>query len=373
MRVSILIIILFLVDNSFGQPNCDTLFSIAKKTYDVQGAKQAIEIYTKIISLKCDKLSMAYNNRGFLTNEIEDYQNAITDFEQALKIDPSNSDAYANESTSYNMLDNYLMATLLIDKAIKLDPNNYQYYRLKGDVKYSEEKFDSAIINYKISISLKPDFLKLYTLIARVYEKENRVAMDRANSNKNINRANADSAGQILANSTYANRDSAEAILTLLINRFPQNKLLIYNRADFYRRNFLYDKAIPDYLKGLKENEPDCEEVSNLANCYDGNGDYKAAIEYYTKSIAIKPNPIAYANRGRRYRKLGKFKEAISDEENVIKLDSTYAQAYLIIGNCYLDLKQPKKAHSYYQRGLAQKPEGGIKELLEMQLANTEQ
>ena len=358
MRIFILIFMLFFVDNTFGQPNCDTLFSIAKKTYNEQGAKQAIEVYTKIISANCTELTLAYNNRGFLFNEIEDYKSAIADFEKAIKIDSNNSEAFANESTSYNLLENYSMATTLIDKAIRLEPNDYLYYRLKGDVKYSEEKFDSAIINYKTSISLKPDFLKLYTLIARVYEKENRAAMNKANSNKNIISTNAESADQGLANSFYQNRDSAEAILNLLINRFPQNKLLIFNRADFYRRNFLYDKAIPDYLKGIKENDPDYEEVSNLANCYDGNGDYKKAIEYYTKSIAIKPNSVAYANRGRRYRKLGKFNEAISDEENVIKLDSTYAQAYLLIGNCYLDLKQTSKAHGYFQRGLAQKPEG---------------
>ncbi|MBA4196416.1 MAG: hypothetical protein C0459_02575 [Chitinophaga sp.] len=373
MRTIISLCFLLIITNVFGQVNCDSLFNLADKSYEEKGAKEAITFFTKIITLKCPNLSLAYNNRGFMFNEIEDYKSAIADFENAIKFDSLNHEAYANESTSYNMLDNSLMATILINKAIKLDTNNYQYYKLRGDIKYSEEKFDSAIINYKKSISLKRDYLQLYTLIARIYEEKNRTAIKEAN---NIDSSIKKDFNQLtFASSFYRNRDSAEAILTLLVERFPQNKLLIFNRAEFYRRNFLYDKAIPDYLQGLNDNKEKNkkeESLSNLANCYDGIGDYNNAIKYYTESIRVKPNVIAFANRGRRYKKLNNFKQAISDEENAIKLDSTYAQAYLIIGNCYLEMKQRKKALEYFKKGLAQNPKGEIKDLLEMQLSKVE-
>lgn len=370
MKKLILIFNILVSFNLFGQTQCDSLFTLADKTYQEKGAKEAIEIFTKIIVLKCTKLSLAYNNRGFMLNEIENYKGAISDFENAIKIDTFNHEAYANESTSYNMLDNSAKATFLIDKAIQLSPNNYQYYRLKGDIKYSEEKYDSAIINYKKSISLKSNYLELYTLIAKLYEEINKVAMK--NANGNATSKNNDLDEQSFANSFYSNRDSAEAILTLLISRFPNNKLLILNRADFYNRNFLYDKAISDYLKGLNDYTKDDKDelLCNLANCYDGNGDYDNAIKYYTESINVKPNVIAYANRGRRYKKLNNLKQAILDEENVIRLNPTYAQAYLIIGNCYIEMGQKQKALDFFKKGLAQKPKGEIKELLEMQMSN---
>ena len=361
---------LIICNISFGQTTCDSLFTLANKTYQTQGARAAIDIFTRIIQSKCNKLSRAYNNRGYMYNEIEDYKSAITDFDMALKIDSLNHQAYANASTSYNRLNDAATATAYINKAIELSPENAQYYRLRGDVKFTEKKFDSSILDYKKSIAINPDYLALYIIIARAYEAKSRAFMNDAQANLNGTAQQSRDNLIISASEFYANRDSAEAILTLLMVRFPQNKQLVFNRAEFYRRNFLYDKAIADYTKGLSDNGPDFEFLCNLGRCYDGIGKADSAVKYYTQSIDQKPNVFAFVNRGMSLKKMNKLKKAIADELQAIQLDSTFAQAYLIIGNCYLEMKQPDKALTYYEKGLAQNPEGEIKDLLKFQLAN---
>lgn len=58
---------------------------------------EAINVYTQFIQKMGDKAwSNAYNNRGVAYKDKEDYQKALLDFDQAIKIDRANKYAWAN-------------------------------------------------------------------------------------------------------------------------------------------------------------------------------------------------------------------------------------------------------------------------------------
>ncbi len=329
----------------FAQSNCDSLFSLADKTYRQQGANAAILVYNQIIAANCAKLGMAYGNRGFLYNDLQLYAAALLDFEKALQLDPNNSAVYANECTAYNFMGNHAAARFQIEKAIKLSPKYYAYYKLRGDIKYTEEKYDSAIMDYKHSLALNSNDLGLYTHISEIYEDD------------------IHGAGHL---------DSAAAVLTRLIENNPSNHVLIFKRAEFYLRNGATDAAIVDFKEGMKTDSTDFEYVCDFGLCYDNNSDWENAIRFYTKSINIKKNTLAYVNRGRVYKKTNKIELAMADEQIAIAIDPSFAQAYLILGNCYLLKHDTANAAANYKKGLAQKPKGQIETLLKRQLSTIE-
>jgi tetratricopeptide (TPR) repeat protein len=61
-------------------------------------------------------------------------------------------------------------AIYLLDKKLKSNPSDYYLYQTKGNVYYSMEKFDSAIISYEKVISMRPSYARAYMNVGEVYE-----------------------------------------------------------------------------------------------------------------------------------------------------------------------------------------------------------
>lgn len=69
----------------------------------------AIETYTVAINLNTgDELSDIYANRGFAQNKLDNYLNAIQDFNKAIEIDKLNTLAYLNRGIAKEMVDDDL-------------------------------------------------------------------------------------------------------------------------------------------------------------------------------------------------------------------------------------------------------------------------
>ena len=76
--------------------------SIARaNTYMQEGNyEDAITYYTKALKVN-PKDANAYNNRGIAWGKKGDYDNAIADFTKAVEIDPQFADAYKNRGSAY--------------------------------------------------------------------------------------------------------------------------------------------------------------------------------------------------------------------------------------------------------------------------------
>ena len=93
------------------------------------------------------------------------------------------------------------------------------------------------------------------------------------------------------------------------------------------------------------------EEWYETGNEYLYAGDYKKAIEHYTKAIEIDPDfALAYNNRGVAYYNMGRYNEAIADYTKAIELDPEYAMAYNNRGVDYYYLGDIKNALADFKR-----------------------
>lgn len=115
-------------------------------------------------ALKYDQKPDVWALVGNNHQRLKDYQAALVDFTEAIKVSKEPAPYYAARSWVYNdMLDN---ANRLADmeKAAELEPNNaeYQFYAGKYKQAVSEEKFKTAIDNYNKAIELRPEYRDAY-------------------------------------------------------------------------------------------------------------------------------------------------------------------------------------------------------------------
>lgn len=60
---------------------------------------------------------------------------------------------------------------------------------------------------------------------------------------------------------------------------------------------------------------------------------FEAAIEAYTKAIALDPtNPVYYSNRAAAYSSMDQHDDAIRDAEHALEVDPAFIKAYSRLG-----------------------------------------
>jgi Flp pilus assembly protein TadD len=86
----------------------------------------AIENFTEAIKLD-PNFATAYNNRGMMYSKKGDYNRAIADFSQVIKLNPNNADTYNNRGMMYSKKGDNDRAIADYTQAIRLDQDNFWY------------------------------------------------------------------------------------------------------------------------------------------------------------------------------------------------------------------------------------------------------
>jgi tetratricopeptide (TPR) repeat protein len=210
-----------------------------------------------------EKSASAYVKRGDANFSKNDNDRAISDYNIAIDIDPSNADAYVNRGIAYFTESNYDKAISDETKAIEIKPEKnalaYYYlgvaYSLKGDYAYGND-----------------ESLRYY--------------------------------------------DKAIEAQTKVIEIDPNNVAAYYNRGYDLRRRGNYDMAIVDETKVIDLAPKDARGYFHRGVAYGQKGDYDEAIADETKAIDIDPaNELAYYNLSVAYSGRGDSGDDIKAKE----------------------------------------------------------
>src|SRR5262245_2705511 len=106
---------------------------------------------------KGDKLAEAFTNRGVGFRLKGDYDRALADYNQAIKLNAKFAAAYNNRGVAYDKNGEYDHAILDYDQAIKLKPSAEGYFN-RGNAQLGKGHYDRAIDDFNQAIKLKADF-----------------------------------------------------------------------------------------------------------------------------------------------------------------------------------------------------------------------
>ena len=183
--------------------------------YMLRSLKLAEEVGDK------SKLAALNQNLGNVYNDMEDYDRAIADYSEAIRVDPQYAVAYSNRGLAYANKKDYDRAIKDLDGAIRMDPDNAPAYDDRGWTFSRKKQYDRAIADYNEAVRLDPKFARAYGNRCSAYREK-----------RELDRAIADC-------------DDA-------IRLDPKLAFAYNNRGNVYFDKKSYDRAIADYDEAIR-------------------------------------------------------------------------------------------------------------------------
>jgi tetratricopeptide (TPR) repeat protein len=310
-----------------------------------KGKQEAINEFTQAIRLR-PKYLYAYFARAYVYDQLEQYSNAIADYNQVVAIDPQYTEAYLNRGAiKYQQLGDVQGALADYNRAIETDTTDASAYFNRAALKERAlNDFQGALGDYNKAIQIDPKFVYAYN--NRGYLKYSRL--------KDLPGAMADYNQAIALSPEFADAYVNRSILKAEGLNDGQGAMADVNKAIELRPN----DAVAWNNRGLIQ-------ADSLNN-------YPAALNDYNKSIQINPKyATAYLNRGNLKKDiLNDFPGALADYNRCIELNPKLAKAYSARGKLKGDQLQdypgaiadfdraialnPRGSDFYYNRGLIQ-------------------
>ena len=102
-------------------------------------------------------VAIAYNNRGDAYTSKGEYDRAIQDFDQSIKLGPTNAKPFNNRGVAYLKKGEYDLAIKDLDEAIRLNPNYVKAFVNRAETYQKKTEYDRAARDYDEAIRLEPN------------------------------------------------------------------------------------------------------------------------------------------------------------------------------------------------------------------------
>lgn len=268
--------------------------------------KDDLHFYTDIIS-KYPSVEVAYTNRGVIRQKKHNFRGALSDFNNAIRLNPKGFKNFANRAAVYSQLDNYPKAKADYQKAHLFKPDNLMILSNLGFSKLQTGDYQGAIQDLSIVIEKQ----------ANNTDAINNRGTARF-STGNFEGAILDYELAIRIDSNFQNAWFNKALANLNLNRL--------------------NEAILDFSICIKINPDHAESYSNRAIAYSRQYNFEEALFDYNKAIQLKPSFFdVWLNRGVDLLHIGKKSEAISDFNQAIQINPNVGASYYFRGLALVD------------------------------------
>ncbi|MEK7487681.1 MAG: tetratricopeptide repeat protein, partial [Planctomycetota bacterium] len=239
-----------------------------------------------------------FYQRGLVKNLSGDFNGAIVDFSEVIRLNPEYALAYINRGNAkYKTKD---MDGVINDcgEAIRLNPEYALAYNNRGNAKKDKKDLEGAIRDYNEAIRFNPQS-------AETYNNRGIAKKDKKDLEGAIN-------------------DYNEAIR---LN--PQYTLAYYNRGNTKYEKKDLEGAINDYDGAIRLNPQDALTYHNRGSAKYKKKDLEGEINDYNEAILLNyQDALAYNNRGNAKKDKKDLEGAINDYSEAIRLNLQYAEAY---------------------------------------------
>jgi tetratricopeptide (TPR) repeat protein len=142
-----------------NQVKDDYQFQYGIPNFDQRSRERSSEDYTD-----------ALNNRGSIYQSMKEYDKAIADYTEVIRLDPRNVYALYNRGRSYQNKEDYDRAIADYTVVIRLNPQDAFAFYHRGYVYQSKKRYDRAIADYSVVIWLDPQDADAFSNRGHAYQ-----------------------------------------------------------------------------------------------------------------------------------------------------------------------------------------------------------
>ena len=309
----------------------------------------------------------AHYQLGVLYGRQSRWKPAIHALQTAIKLTPDFADAYIRLGEAHLIgMANAKAAVNPLQRALQLQPNFSRAHRLLGTAYLRQNQIDAAIHHLKqaqqdsearyllgLAYFQAEDFTQAVPHFEAVIKRQSRHAKAHFNLGNCYLRTGKIAEGRAaLRTFEKLTREEAQlATLQRLILDTPQRLQFRYQLAELHIKRTEWKPAITA-LKTCLSIVPHDEKASELLGyIYLQTEAYLDALEIYGPLVEAHPKRAIYRNSlGIVYMMLKKHRQAITQFETAVRLNTKNPQLYRNLANAYRQSGEQAKAEQAYQR-----------------------
>ncbi|KAM5175941.1 tetratricopeptide repeat protein 6 [Callospermophilus lateralis] len=281
-------------------------------------------------------------HRGIVYVNLKLWWLAICDFEAVISLERTVTLAYINIGLIYLLhLENYNEAIYWFSEAIKIDPSCIQSYICRAEAYYKLHKLKRAVKELSRAIHFQPDGVQLYIirgqylLMMKCYDLAKFTIYQVAEMNRGL--IELSPIQQAIIYSFCENHEKAIQVLEESLWSKPEVTMFIIAKTLMKAKKFkealrMLKKAMEICscsLKGQNAAAFSSECLYNLGLCYIEENNFQMAFDSFTKAVKANPD-FAEAFYQRGFCKVKLHKESsVLDFNRAITINPKHYQAYL--------------------------------------------
>lgn len=290
----------------------------------------------------------AFRARGGTYRSRGEYEKAIADYNEAIRLDPAEATARNGRAMAYMELERWKEALADLNEAIRLDPNSDAAYHNRGSVYEHLEQPKRALADYDKSLQINAQGVVTWNNLGALYGTLGQYDKAIENLDEAIRIDPSYYAAFVNRGVAYRDKGDLQQALkdfdeALRLN--PNSPEALMSRASVYRELGRLQEALAD-CKRLTEVEPDQADTHLMCGrVYLNLGQFDKALAELNKTLSLDPRrQRALTSRSILYHKAGEFEKALADASEVIRLFPDNATAYWNRASFYLELERREEA-----------------------------
>ena len=250
--------------------------------------ERAIQYYTRDIEREPDQPTH-YLARAACYLNLLHKEKALADVERALKLAPKNAVALQMRGELYSMDKEFEPALEFFTRAQEINPNWAVPYFDRGSVLMDKKEYTLALEELKKAIALHGQFALFHVVRSQAHFRLGNLGAAHKDQDQAVSLSEKDALTMVEVNMQIYEGylDWAEDYYAGVLLKYPNSWYAYQGRADAYRTNKIYDKAVLDYTRAITINPREARLYLARGKSHAALNEVGKAKKDFQKSLAV--------------------------------------------------------------------------------------